>query len=154
MNNQSLKALTIAFAVIIVALVGVLAFVPAAKGPTTKTPSVPAAMVSSDGKLTVEVPRSNDIIVSPAEFSGTVTGGGWFFEAVFPVKVLDGDGTMLGAGQARAASDWMTTGTVPWTASIVFSAPKHATGTVVFAKDNPSGMPEKDLTLSIPVRFK
>ena len=81
-------------------------------------------------------------------------GGGWFFEASFPVKVVDADGIVLGQGQAQAQGDWMSTGTVPFVASISFATPYSATGTIVLAKDNPSGMLQNDLPLRVPVAFR
>ena len=142
-----LKIIVVVFAVIIVVLLGVLIFVKPVQGPT-----VPAT--SPDGHVIVTSPLRDALISSPVAVSGTVTGGGWFFEAVFPIKVLDGDGAVLGQGQAQAQSDWMTTGTVPFSASIAFTAPKYATGTIVFAKDNPSDLPQNAEEFSLPIRFK
>jgi len=148
-----LKVIVIGFAVIIVILLGVLILVKPAQGPTvSETVSQPA--VSPDGHVTVTAPMANTLIAPPVVVAGSVTGGGWFFEASFPVKVLDGDGRMLGEGPARAQSDWMTTGTVPFNASISFTMPRYATGTIVFEKDNPSGMPQNAQEFSVPVRFK
>jgi hypothetical protein len=153
-----LKIIAIAFAVIIVVLVGVLVFVKPVQGPTVPGPSHQTSTTeyatSPDGRLVVRSPLPGALVSSPLAISGTVTGGGWFFEAVFPVEVLDGNGTVLGQGQAQAQSDWMTTGTVPFAAEISFTAQRYATGTVVFAKDNPSGMPQNAEDLRIPVRFK
>ena len=153
-----LKILVMAFAVIIIVLLGILIFVKPVQGPTVPgtapKSTVPQPAVSPDGNVTVTSPLSGTLIASPVTVGGSVTGGGWFFEAVFPVSILDGDGTMLGGGQAQAQSDWMTTGTVPFSASIPFTAPRYATGTIVFAKDNPSGIPEKGEEFSVPVRFR
>jgi hypothetical protein len=110
--------------------------------------------MSADGHLGVTAPQPGALVTSPVTVIGTVVGGGWFFEATFPVKVLDGDGMVIGDGAAQAQADWTSTGTVPFTAIIQFSAPRGATGTVVLSKDNPSGAQQKDQSLSIPVRFK
>jgi hypothetical protein len=145
-----LKIIVIVFAVIIVVLLGVLIFVKPVQGPTVNA----GPATSPDGRVVVTAPLANAVVSSPLAVAGTVTGGGWFFEAVFPVKVLDGDGSVLGQGQAQAQSDWMTTGTVPFAASIVFTAPKYATGTILFAKDNPSGLPQNAAEFQLPVRFR
>lgn len=148
-----LKVIVISFAVIIVVLLGILILVKPVQGP-----AVPVAgsqpTISPDGHVTVTVPLANALVASPVIVSGSVTGGGWFFEASFPVKILDSDGTVLGQGPAQAQSDWMTTGIVPFGASISFTAPRGATGTIVFAKDNPSGAPQNAQEFSVPVRFK
>ncbi len=151
--NGVLKIIVAVFAVMIVLLLGILLIAQPAKGPTV----FGAPAVSSDGHLRVDSPRENDLVNSPVSVSGAVTGGGWYFEASFPVKILDGDGTNLGQGPAQAQGEpgaWMTTGTVPFAGSISFATPKYATGTIVFAKDNPSGLPQNDLELRLPVRFK
>lgn len=151
--NRWLKILVIVLGIIILVLLGILIFVQPVKGPTISL--VPA--ISSDGHVRVDAPHANDLVASPVTVKGSVTGGGWFFEASFPVKVLDGDGTVLGQGPAQAQGEpgsWMTTGTVPFAASITFTAPRYATGTIVLMKDNPSGLPQNAAELRISVRFQ
>ncbi len=158
--QSKLKILAIVLGVIIIVLLGVLIFVQPAQGPTitplatSTVPTGSGSSVSSDGRVKVTLPGANDIITSPVSVVGTVTGGGWLFEASFPVKVLDGDGTVLGQSTAQAGSDWMSMGTVPFAAHITFKTPKFATGTILLQKDNPSGLPQNAGELRIPVRFK
>ena len=155
----TLKVMAIVFAVVIIVLLGVLFFYNPAKAPQLPPDNVGGAKLlqptmSADGHVGVTAPQPGVLVTSPVTVLGTVTGGGWFFEASFPVKVLDGDGTVLGTGIAQAQADWMSTSSVPFTAIVQFTAPHGATGTVVLFKDNPSGLPEKAASLSIPVRFK
>jgi hypothetical protein len=91
-------------------------------------------------------------VKSPLTIAGEARGN-WYFEASFPVKVYDANDMLLGTGIATAQGDWMTTDFVPFTGTITFSTPTTATGTVVFEKDNPSGLPENDNSLTIPVTF-
>lgn len=95
----------------------------------------------------------NSLITSPLHVTGEALGT-YYFEASFPVKVYDAHGTLLGSVPAQAQSDWMTTGFVPFVADVAFSTSTTATGTLVLQKDNPSGLPENDAQLVIPVRFK
>ena len=153
------KVLVVVLGVIILVLLGVLIFYNPAKAPQLPPDNVGGAKilqptVSADGHVGVTAPQSGALITSPVTVVGTVTGGGWFFEASFPVKVLDADGRVLGTGIAHAQADWMSTSSVPFTAIVQFTAPHSATGTVVLSKDNPSGLPQNDTSLSIPVRFK
>ena len=153
------KILVITLGVIIVALICVLIFYNPAKAPQLPPDNVGGAkiiqpIVSGDGNLAVTSPQANAVIHSPVTVVGTVTGGGWFFEASFPVKVLDADGAVLGSGIAQAQADWMSTSSVPFTAIITFVAPRSAAGIVVLSKDNPSGLAKNAASLSIPVRFK
>ena len=113
-----MKTIIIVLTVIIVILLGAILFVQFAKGPTMPSPTSRPA-VSTDGTFTVSAPIMNTAIVSPVAIAGQAMG--WYFEAVFPVKILDGDGTVLGEGQAQAQSDWMTTSSVPFLAIISFT---------------------------------
>lgn len=97
-------------------------------------------------------PKPNDEISSPLVISGEARGT-WFFEATFPIKLLDADGMAIAVGHASAGSDWMTTEFVPFGATFEFTAPSTATGTLVLEKDNPSGLAEHDDAIRIPVRF-
>jgi len=145
--NKIAKYIAIAFAVIMVVLLGILIFV----NPPKKDGTMPT---SPDGRVRIANIFSDQVIISPVSVNGSVTGGGWFFEATFPIKIMDADGTVLGQGQARAEGDWMSTGTVPFSAAISFSAPHFTTGTILFTKDNPSGLPGNSEFFSIPVRFR
>jgi hypothetical protein len=161
---MKLKWLIIILGVAIVVLLGVLAFVPGVRGPagpggsastSTTGTDVTEAAISQDKHVEVGAPLADELVSSPARVAGNVTGGGWFFEASFPVKVVDADGTVLGQGQAQATPPeaWTSTGTVPFAATIAFTNPHSATGTVVLSKDNPSGLPQNDMSFKIPVRF-
>lgn len=161
-----MKKTVIILGVVIVILLGILAFYNPARGPSGGNPSATSTvsgasstvqpMVSADGHVVVIAPLPYDEIASSVTVEGAVTGGGWFFENSFPVKVLDGNGKVIGQGVAQAggaSGSWMSTGTVPFTAKVTFTTPKYATGTVVLSKDNPSGMPQNDLSVSVPVIF-
>ena len=91
-------------------------------------------------------------VKSPLEISGSAAG--WYFEATFPVRLLDGNGKVLAAGQARAAADWMTENFVPFTAELSFSKPTTPAGMLILKNDNPSGDPARDEEVDVPVRFE
>lgn len=102
--------------------------------------------------IRVSSPVPNQKVASPLKVSGKAVGN-WYFEASFPVMILDANGEKLGVVPAQAQGDWMTTDFVPFEATLTFEKPTTATGTVVFLKDNPSGLPENDNSISIPVSF-
>ena len=84
--------------------------------------------------------------------------GTWYFEASFPVVLPDWDGKIIAEGIAHAQSDWMTTNYVPFTATLDFTVqdttdPALMRGSLILQKDNPSGLPEHDDALEIPVVF-
>lgn len=103
---------------------------------------------------------SADLIKVEQPYPGAVTGksfkvigqarGNWFFEASFPIEVLDLKGARLAIAIAQAKSDWMTTDFVPFEADI--ETPENYTGpaVLVLRKDNPSGLAENEASISFP----
>ncbi|MDD5109827.1 MAG: Gmad2 immunoglobulin-like domain-containing protein [Patescibacteria group bacterium] len=100
----------------------------------------------------VDSPKPNAIVQSPLMVTGAARGN-WYFEASFPVKLLDANGNVLVQTPAQAQSDWMTTEFVPFSVKLTFEAPTTTTGTLVLQKDNPSGLPQYDNALRVPIRF-
>jgi len=99
-------------------------------------------------------PHLGGIVPSPLTIGGEARGN-WFFEASFPVEILDSNGKQIAIAPAQAQGDWMTENFVPFRATLVFkTVPTTATGTLVLHKDNPSGLPEHDDELVMPIRFK
>jgi Immunoglobulin-like domain of bacterial spore germination len=145
-----MKITVIILGVVVVILLGLLIFIPSAKGPTAAT----GLAMSPDGHVAISLPHAGDLVTSPAAIEGTVVGGGWFFEGSFPVTVIDADGAVLGQASAQALGDWTSTGTVPFAASIPFTTPRSATGTLFFAKYNASGNPKNVGSFSMEVRFR
>lgn len=103
--------------------------------------------------IKIDSPLQNQKINSPVSVKGEARGN-WYFEASFPAQVLDGDGTVLGSGPVQAQGEWTTTNYVPFSGSIEFSKPKSKTGSIIFKKDNPSGLPANDDSVSIPINFE
>lgn len=95
----------------------------------------------------------NQLINSPLELQGEARGF-WFFEASFPIRLLDGNGKEIAVAVAQAQSEWMTGDFVPFLARLEFTAPATDFGTLVFEKDNPSGLPENADELRVSIRFK
>lgn len=96
---------------------------------------------------------AGDAITSPLTITGEARGS-WFFEATFPIKLLDSKGNIIATTVAQAQGDWMTEEFVPFKATLTFNAVRGSIdGTLVFAKDNPSGLPENENQLTIPVKL-
>ena len=106
-----------------------------------------------NGLITVDTPRPNAVVVSPLTITGQARGT-WYFEAQFPVKLVDANGQTLAQTPAMAQSDWMSENFVPFAATLEFTAPATPTGTLILQNDNPSGNPETAKQLEIPVRFR
>ncbi len=77
--------------------------------------------------------------------------GNWFFEASFPIQVRDKDNNKIAQGVAQAQGEWMTTEQVSFTSTITLSTPYSGPATLVLMRDNPSGLPENDDALEIPI---
>lgn len=103
--------------------------------------------------IRVSAPLSGALVTSPLTVTGEARGT-WYFEASFPVRILDANGVELGVVAAQAQGDWMTTEFVPFSAALSFATSTTATGTLVLEKDNPSGLPEHDDHIEIPIKFK
>ena len=119
--------------------------------------SAPVA-TSSNPQITVEKgvtvtsPTRNAEVKSPLTIAGHAKGA-WFFEASFPVKLVDANGKMLAQGPAQAKGEWMTTEQVDFEATLTFLPPNTKTGTLILENDNPSGLPERSERIEIPVTF-
>lgn len=101
--------------------------------------------------LKVAFPKPMSELSSPLTVRGEARG--WYFEGSFPVELKDADGVVIASGVAQAQSDWMVDTFVPFAATLNFPMPKTATGILTFKKDNPSGLPQYDDSVSVPVKF-
>lgn len=106
--------------------------------------------------IRVTSPLPNSTVQSPLTVTGQARGT-WYFEASFPVFLVDWDGRIIAQGIAQAKGDWMTEEFVPFEAILIFAADKNAysnRGALILKKDNPSGLPEYDDALEMPVVIK
>jgi hypothetical protein len=113
--------------------------------------ATPTEIVMPTYDIRVTTPLPNETVKSPLTVSG-VAPGEWFFEAVFPITLLDEDGTVLALVSAQAQGEWMTEELVPFRAELEF-IPKGKRGILLLQKDNPSGLPQNDKKQEIPVQF-
>lgn len=80
--------------------------------------------------------------------------GSWYFEASFPTELRNAAGVGIAQAPAQAQSDWMTAEFVPFEVTLTFPPqPTGSQGTLVLKKDNPSGEPSHDDSISMPVLF-
>lgn len=103
--------------------------------------------------IRVDSPRPNQTIQSPLVIKGQARGS-WFFEASFPIQLIDENGEVVAQGSAQAQSDWMTDNFVPFKAELDFPFSLSGKGILILKKDNPSGLPQYDEEIKIPVIFK
>ena len=131
-------------------------------------PSAPKPTIACGGQtqndisdlIVVDSPKPNEIVTSPLVITGQARGT-WFFEASFPVELRDEQNKLIAQTPAQAKGDWMTTEFVSFEAVLTFSPlnclglayPCSIPATLVLKKDNPSGLPQFDDSISIPIRI-
>ncbi len=99
--------------------------------------------------------QPNDKIKSPLIITGEARGS-WFFEADFPITLTTTDKEVVAHSIATAKGDWMTSDFVPFESVLTFSISEEMNGEkgiLLLHKDNPSGLPENDDALEVPVIF-
>jgi hypothetical protein len=102
--------------------------------------------------IELQTPLPGGLLQSPVTIAGRARGT-WYFEASFPVYLLDAAGDTIARVPAHADGAWMTTEFVPFHVTLTFTPPASGAGTLILAKDNPSGLPEHAAELRVPVRF-
>jgi hypothetical protein len=128
--------------------------------PSNKT-EIPSDVLMHIGEksnfIVVSAPEPLSTISSPLTLRGEARGY-WFFEATFPVVLVDWDGKIIAEGYVTADDEWMTEDFVTFKGTLEFEDPSweedfSKRGSLIFQKNNPSGLPENDDALEIPVRF-
>jgi len=122
-------------------------------GGGNQTSSSSSSDSSEGAQIFVSVLEPGDTVTSPLTVTGEARGT-WYFEASFPVRLLDGNGNEIAVEPAQAQEDWMTEDFVPFEVTLVFTQPSTPTGTLVLEKDNPSGLPEHADQITMPVSFQ
>ncbi len=136
--------------------------------PTKSEVEVPQDVLAHIGEksdlIIMSKPSPLEVISSPLLIEGEARGT-WFFEATFPISVVDWDGKIIAEGFGSAVLDpsdpkstWMTEEFVPFKAEIVFETPENIgdfsnRGVIILQKSNASDLPENDDALEIPIRF-
>ncbi len=104
-------------------------------------------------RIVVDAPTPESTVVSPLIVSGRARGT-WFFEGDFPMVIIDAGGRIIGQSYCTAQSPWMTKEFVEFKGEITFEKPASNAETVLLLKkDNPTGKPEHDDALEIPLRI-
>lgn len=83
-------------------------------------------------------------------YRGSIKGG-YFFEANILINILDKDKKVLKASNAVAKFDWMTAEPVSFEGNIDFTDLPKGFAYFEIHNDNPSGLPENDKSVLIPI---
>ncbi len=122
----------------------------AEREPVVESAREPAAIPDL---IVLATPLPDAVIQSPLMLEGRARGP-WYFEASFPAYLIDAEGDTIAVTPVQAQGDWMTEEFVPFKATLTFTPPTSATGTLILMKDNPSGLPEHANELRVPIRFR
>jgi hypothetical protein len=95
-------------------------------------------------------PVSGGIVGTSFIVSGKAPGN-WYFEASFPIMVRDSNDNVIARTHGSAQGDWMTTDLVAFTATVNIDGDYKGPATLILLRDNPSGLPENDDSVSIPI---
>lgn len=155
MTSRSLFSILLIFSVVFtLSACNILKPTPPAR---QDAPPTPAAKISADlpgtDSLKITSPAAGAVVVQPLIVMGEAKGS-WYFEASFPVRLVDEQGNELARAVAEAQGDWMTEAFVRFQATFTSFDPGSATaGKLIFEKDNPSGLPENAESFEMPVQF-
>lgn len=104
--------------------------------------------------IRLEYPDITQTITSSPIMIRGVARGNWFFEASFPVEIIDMNGNILHIGIATAESEnWMTPDFVPFTASLELENDFQGPALLTLRKHNPSDYRELDDSLIVPINI-
>jgi len=121
---------------------------PSAPMPTEGCDSQP----NQEQEVFVASPQPNQIVSSPLTIEGKARGS-WFFEASFPIKIVDGQDNEIAASHVQALGDWMTSDFVDFKGEIRFISPALSSGTLILQNDNPSGLLQNAKEFKVPLKF-
>jgi len=108
---------------------------------------------ASGDNITVELPFPGAVVGKKFSVIGEARGT-WYFEASFPVVLLDRYGKILTQTPAQAQGEWMTNDFVPFKADLSSPGSYEGPATLVLKKDNPSGLPQNDASISFPITIE
>src|SRR3989338_5413775 len=118
--------------------------------PSAPRPTSGCVDLKQPDEVIVTMPKLNQVVNNPLIVEGQARGN-WFFEASFPIELVDDQGNILGQSYVQAQSDWMTENFVLFKGEINYQAATATVGKLIFKNDNPSGLPENDKKIEIPV---
>ncbi len=162
------STIVIVLLLVIIALLAWLLVVRSAEAPTvtdgtTTTPQPPPVPRQPNVSAPTPAPLHERVSVTSPKPTATVgkkfsvTGkapGNWFFEASAPVMVRDLEGNKLAQSYVQAQGEWMTTELVDFKGDIEVTSAYKGPAVLVMMKDNPSGLPENDDSLEIPITIQ
>ena len=149
LQNHMKKSIIISILIIILLIIVALVF------DFGRNSSAPVTMATStESFIQVVAPKDNQTVGNPIKVSGKARGS-WFFEGSFPIQLVDSSGNVIGQGIATSTQPWMTEDFIDFSAEISYTkATSTKRALLVLKKDNPSGNPDLDRSVFVPVILK
>lgn len=126
-----------------------------------KKPSSPELITVPSSNIQPEILDNKDDLVSfSIAFGSNVSGkieadgilkGGYFFEGNIPISILDANKNVLRITNGTATTDWMTAEPVSFNTTLDFTGLTAGPAYIEIHNDNPSGLPENDKFILIPI---
>lgn len=107
----------------------------------------------AENLIVIEYPEPYGKVKSPVLIKGKARGY-FFFEANFPIKIIDENGNVLVSDYIDTKENWMTENFVFFEKYINVNFGKTKRGFIVFERANPSGLKENEFLLYLPVYFE
>ncbi|MES2134926.1 MAG: Gmad2 immunoglobulin-like domain-containing protein [Patescibacteria group bacterium] len=144
-----MKKYLVLFGVLVLVAVGALYFFFLSEVDAPSVSTVHYVNATADN-IVVASPKPGESLGSIIDVSGRARGM-WYFEASFPIQVVDDTGAVIAQDIATADGEWMTEEFVPFTATITLTSPYTGPATLILKKDNPSGEASRDASMEIPI---
>lgn len=114
----------------------------------------PNEVLSAKGQtIILDNIKSGDTVDMGFEVEGSVVGD-WFFEGVFPVRVINQEGEIMDSLSAEALEEWTTEEAVPFSFKIETDLDEESIVVLKFEKSNPSGLEENSDSAEITITLK
>ncbi len=116
---------------------------------------IPEEEKTEDIGIKVTSPEPNEEVFFPLIIKGEARGL-WYFEAVLPVKLFDGEGNLLVETYVEALDSWMTEDFVPFEGLIEAIPEGFGGGTLLFEESNPASPSEigrETWKFEVPISF-
>jgi hypothetical protein len=114
----------------------------------TVSPIAPDAPLSSVVVVTSPLPHATVDVSFVVEGRAPV---GWFSESVFPIQVRDENNNVIARATAHGPTAWKKSTALSWSATVTVLGPYTGPATLILLRNNPSGLPENDDAVTIPI---
>lgn len=117
---------------------------------SSSTTSNVACAKLENSDLSLDTPCMNATISGNTISVSGLISGSYTFEAQFTIKLLDKTGTVAVTQPVTVTGDWQSGGKVPFTTTLTHTLTSQ-NATLVFQNDNPSGLPENQKQIFVPI---